>query len=576
MDHGLSGRGAALARAAGLAALYLGLAAALAVATTWPAALRLVGHSYPQLVHPDLQCGLWWSAALGRWLTGEGDLFWRPDLLWPDGQDTRFLLWNFAGQLTLSPIHAWLSPLVATNIAALACLVLNGLAAAWAGRAVTGTHLGALAGLLVGATGVYTFAEGASGRVDQALWAPAAVFFGGLVLLWRDPGRWRPRIICGVGLGLAGAVYWFYAYFLVVLLVLAAAVALARRRLPLARVKDLVAVGLISGAVALPFLLPLVLKLAEGGAMIRMAVDQQGDTFLHQSRFAVPALWGYLGALGPTPPVPGTRLPLLALPLCLAAIWRGRGAVRWAGIMGALAAIFAAGPLLVGSDGQPYTVGQHSLLGPMAALDALPGFARFWWPYRWQGVLLAATAVTVPWLLSRLPWQRAALAVLAAWLVFEGAVLVRPGGDAPLMRAAPVPGILDQMARLGGPARPVLNLPFNVPGGSTMGFAAWHRQPIDGGLGPWFHGHAGHQRRRQRVLLWRTMERALRGEPVRAPARWTAAQSGGFHYVILHSYAFPEQEVPRQVDRVNAVLGPPAERTKLMTVWAVPGVVTKK
>ena len=568
MDHGLSG----LARTAGLAALYLGLAVALAVATTWPAALRLVDHSWPQLVHPDLQCGLWWTSAMGRWITGEGDLFWRTDLLWPDGQDTRFLLWNFAAQLVLAPIFAALSPLAATNVAALACLVLNGLAAAWAGRAVTGTHLGALAGLAVGATGAYGFMEGVSGRLDQALWAPAALFFGGLVLLWRDPGKWRPRIICGVGLGLAGAVYWFYAYFLVVLLALAAVVALAWRRLPLGRVKDLVAVGLISAAVAAPFLIPLVLKLAEGGAMIRMAVDQQGDTFLHQSRFAVPALWGYLGALGPTSAVPGARLPLLALPLCLAVLWRGRGAVRWVGGMGALAAVFAAGPLLVGADGRPYTVGEHSLLGPMAALDALPGFARFWWPYRWQGVVLAAMAVAAPWLLSRLPWQRAALAVLVAWLVFEGAVLVRPGGDQPFMRPAPVPDILGRVAGMGGPVRPVLNLPFNVPGGSTMGFAAWHQQPIDGGLGPWFYSHAGHRRRRQGVQLWRTLEQALRGEPVRAPARWTAAQAGGYHYVILHSYAFPEQEVPLRVARINAVLGPPAERSKLMTVWAVPGV----
>ena len=559
------------ARSAAWAVLWVGLAAALAVATTWPAALRLADHSLPQLIHPDLQCGLWWGSAMARWVTGEGELFLRPDLLWPDGQDTRFMLWNLAAQLVLSPIYAWFSPLLATNVAALICMVLNGLASAWAGRVVSGTRLGALAGLVVGATNTYGFTEGASGRMDQALWAPMALFMGGLVLLWRHPGRWKTRGICGLALGLAGAVYWFYAYFLVLLLALVAAVALAWRRLPLARVRDLAAVGLISLAVASPFLVPLLLKVVEGGAMIRMAVDQQGDPFQNQARFAVPILWGHLGALGPHLSVPGTRLPLLGLPLCLLAAWRGRGAVRWVGAMGALASVFSAGPLLLGAQGRPLTVGQYELWGPMALLDALPGFVRFWFPYRWQAVICAALAVSLPWLLSRLRRQRLALAVLALCFVAEGAALVRPGADVPFMRPAAVPEFFDAVARMGG-QRPILNLPFHIPGGTTMGFAAWHRQPIDGGLGPWFYSHQGHRQRRKTVLLWRTLAAALAGKPVQAPARWTSQQAGGFHYVILFNHAFNPQEVPLRVDQISAVLGPPCTRSELMSAWAVPGV----
>ena len=183
----------------------------------------------------------------------------------------------------------------------------------------------------------------------------------------------------------------------------------------------------------------------------------------------------------------------------------------------------------------------------------------------------AGLAVSLPWLLSRLRWQRPALAAVALWSVGEGAVLVRPGAGAPYMKPVAVPKFFDDVARMGG-QRPILNLPFNIPMGTTMGFAAWHRQPIDGGLGPWFYGHAGHRRRRGEVQLWRTLTAALDGKRVRPPARWTAPQAGGFHYVVLYHHAFDPHDVPRRVARVTGVLGPPCARTGLMSAWVVPGV----
>lgn len=570
MDHLLK-RAPSLLRAAAWGLLWVGLAAALAVATTWPAALTLSGHAVVPLTHADLQAGLWWGPALARSLAEGSSIFWRPELIWPDGQDTRFLLWNFLAQLVMAPLYLSFSPLTATNLAALLCMVLNGLAGAWAGRVVTSSRLGALAGLVAGATCAFSFTEGAGGRLDQALWAPAAVFMGGLVLLWRTPGRWGPRLICGAGLGLSGAVYWFYGYFLVLLLVLLAAGALVTRKLPRQRIVDLALVGLVAALVALPFLAPLLSRLADGGEMIRVATSEHPDAVLQQAPFGVPLLWGNLGGLVGAFQHQGTRTPLLLLPVCLLVAWRARGAVRWVALMGLLAVVFAAGPLLTDTRHQPLAVGQNLIWGPMALLDLLPGFARLWWPYRWQAVALAALALAVPWLLHQARWRRLWLTLFILWSLVDNAMLIRAEPRLQFMRPVAVPPLLEVLGR-GAGQRPIVELPFDRGHQSTMGFASWHRQPIDAGLGPWLHRHPGRQQRRKSILLWRVLDRAVKGQTSAAPQRWTEAQAGGFHYVFLYNHHFAAGEYTRVLQRVSAVMGRPLTSSPNFAAWYVRGV----
>lgn len=562
----------AILRTLGEGLLWLLLSALVVVVASWPLALRVQTDLLEPLHLPDVQGGLFWPWAFARSLWAGEPLYFRPELQWPDGQSLRLIVWNHGVQLLIFPFFLSFSPITATNLAAMWLATLNGAAGAWAGHAATGRRWGALLGLCIAACAPYGLIEAGVGRPEQGLWAPLALYFGGLVRLWADPEDRRGALVCGLGVGLAGAVYWFYAIFLVTLMaavlpVAAAAGALGRRRLG-----ALALAGATSVAVALPFLLPLLLARGDAAQMIASGISAGESVEVLQRRAVLLLPWGHLGPWS----VAGERAwqaPLLVLPASLLAALVGRGGVRLAGVMGVLAAIFAAGPVLLGADGAPLEVGGHMLALPQRWLNGLPGYGRFWWPYRWQGVMLGAACVAGPALAARLPRPAVWAVLLGAWSAGESALMLRQGGGLPISGPARVPPIFAQLGALEG-VHPLLQLPLGKLRNSRVGWIPWHQQPIDGGMG-WglMPEHVAARRERlAEIPLVSVLEDALADEKVRIKTDWTAEEAGGYHYIVLYLTELDGTGRQQTMLRLRRALGPPFYRDAETVVWAVPGV----
>jgi len=534
-------------------------------------AARFQTHLLEPLHLPDVQGGMFWPWAFAHALWSGEPLYLRPELQWPVGQDLRLIIWNHGVQLLLFPLFLLFSPVAATNLSALWLNTLNGAAGAWAGGAASRSRWGALAGLAVAACAPYGVVEAGVGRPEQGLWAPLALFFGGLVRLWDDPGDRRAALVCGVGVGLAGAIYWFYAIFLVTLVAVVFPVAAAAGALTRARLAALVLAGGVSVVVALPFAAPLLAELSAAPAVIDAAVAASAPVEEMQQRASVLFPWGHLGpwAVGEER---AWRAPLLALPLCLLSALFGRGGVRIAGVMGTLAALLAAGPVLLGPEGAVSVAG-YRLAMPQALLNVLPGYGRFWWPYRWQGVMLGAAVVAVPAAVARLPRPAVWAVAVGLWSAGEGAWMLRDGGVRPVVGPAVVPELFVSIGQLEGGPRPILQLPSAWLRNSRVGWIAWHHQPIDGGMG-WGLLTAQADARRaalSEVPLVAALEAAEAGRVLRR-ASWSAEEAGGFHYVVLYATEGPGADRGRRQRVVSGVLGEPFYDDGAVVAWVVPGV----
>jgi hypothetical protein len=526
------------------------LAAGLVVAVTWPTAARLSDHLLEPLYLPDVQGGMYWPWAFSRSLLAGEPIYQRPELMWPAGQDVRLLIWNHGVQLLIFPLFAALDPILATNLSALLIATLNGLAGAWVGRRVSGDATGALVGLCVAVGAPYGFVEAGVGRPEQGLWAPLAVWMGALVGLWRDPADRRCAIIAGLALAAAGAVYWFYAIFALTLL----AVTLPLARPGRAHLSALALAGGVSLLAVAPFLLPVLSALSHSPDAISAAV-QAADTVSMQSRASILPI-GFLGPLAEGEER-SWRLPLLLLPALTLALLRGERGVRLVAGSGLLAAVLCAGPVLL--DGARQSLGVPL---PGAVLNLLPGFERFWWPYRWQAAALAAATVALPALLRH---RGLALAVALLSLA-EGGVILRDGGQRPVLGRAEVPALFEALGRLEG-THPILQLPGAWLRNSRVGFIPWHGQPIDGGMG----SGMGVTAPARDLPLLTLIQRASRDPDVHGPSSFTEAEAGGFHYVIFYSEGPADQRGPLKRG-LRRALGEPFYSDPSMIVWAVPGL----
>ncbi|MFT5680994.1 MAG: hypothetical protein ACI8RZ_001900, partial [Myxococcota bacterium] len=427
---------------------------------------------------------------------------------------------------------------------------LNGLAGAWAGGRVAGSRLGALVGLCVAIGAPYGFVEAGVGRPEQGLWAPLAVWMGALAGMWRTPGDRKLTVIAGLALAAAGAVYWFYAVFALFLLALSLPLARPSR----AHFSALALTGIISAVAVAPFLLPVISAISSSPEVISTAV-QTNDTATMQTRASVLPV-AFFGPFA-TGEERSWRLPMLMLPALILALVRGERGVRLVAGCGLLAAVLSAGPILLDSTRSPLGVPL-----PGALLDHLPGFERFWWPYRWQAAALAALTVVLPALL-----RHRGLAVAVALLsLVEGAVILRDGGQRSVMGRAEVPALFVALGEQDG-THPILQLPGQWLRNSRVGFIPWHGQPIDGGMGSGM-GVVGPPRD---FMMMRLIEEASRDPDVHGPDGYTEEESGGFHYVILYSAGPSDQRGPLRRGLKRA-LGEPFYEDATMRVWAVPGL----
>ncbi len=502
--------------------LWLAIALALAIGWTWPLAPNLDDHLIGKAFDPDMQCGLWWPRAVASSLLALEDPFVRPELNWPTGQDVRMLVWNIGAQVLMLPIHALARPVAALNLATFAALLLNGLACGWAGWKATRDEAASVVAVAVGVCSAYAFWESGSGRPEQGLWAPIGVYLGAMIWLREEPGHRGALGLAAASLAMAGAVYWFYACFLGLATL---AWALPRLREP-RRVLEFVGIGALATVLVLPFLAPILVGFSQP--------DNAYGTMLETLDPVRQKMAGSLELpnaliLGKTQD-PARKVPLLLIPAALVALrWRSlRSPAAWT----LLALLMALGPVAVGYRGTPLVVAGEPLELPAGLLEWLPGYERFWWPYRWLGVALPGLAVVLAGLVARLPRWRWPVAVgLSLGLAVEARVAWDNQGLT-RERLVPVemPRAFALMRRMEGD-HPVLVYPLARLPNNMVVFQVWHDQPVDGGLawdvGPELRGPEWEERA-STIGLHRGLIQLQNGQPVTADF----GDTGGFHYVL--------------------------------------------
>ena len=494
---------------AALAALAaLGLA--VVVAASWPLVLVHDTHLLGRLADPDLGAGLWWTHTFVDCVLELRNPFSRTELNWPFGQDLRLLMWNIGLQALLFPIHAVLEPVAALNASAVAIATANGVACGWAAWQLTRDRWGAAAAVVVAAASQYALWEAAVGRTEQGFWAPLAIWLG--AMLWfRDGGGRKAIVVAGLGLGLAGACYWFHAWFGV----LATVVLLVAWRKA-----DILGVFGVSLVVVLPSLALIAPAFFEDGnayGLMMDRLDPLAQKMAGSLEFPGAFVHGKTGD-------PARKVPLLLIPVAVVGLFFKR--LRTPAIVVLVALLLALGPILVGARGFPVMWGDARWRLPAGFMDWLPGHARFWWPYRWLGLALPAFAICTGGLVAKLPRLRVvAVAGLALVSIADAQLGLRngrQGEDVWLHAMAPVFPELDG---------PIVVWPVGEVPNDLIGYAAFHRQPQAGGIAwdmaPAIRGDAYEQRRRELALF-----RALDQASMRHGTVEDWSDSGGFRYVL--------------------------------------------
>jgi len=447
------------------ALLVLSTVVAVVLIVAWPLPRYLDSHLFIPLLDPDVQCGLWWpDAFVGSVLSGQ-DPFWRPELNYPEGQDVRLLVWNVFVQLLFLPLYAAMGPVRSLNTVALLVAILNGLASGWAGWMATQDRRGAFAGALVGAGTLFGLFECLNGRPEQGLWAPLAIYAGAWFGVLQ--GRRGMAVLAGVALSIAGATYWFYAVF-GLLGTLPFAAWMAWRR----ELRPLLVAGAASLLTVLPFLLPIALGMGAEDSAYTTLRDTM-DTVAQQTRASVAFPADLFGGLIGGADVPSTRFPLVLLPLALAGLVLPRTRALAAGTLAF--AVLAAGPALMDAKGVPFA--DTPIVLPHAALNHLPGFSRFWWPYRWIAPAVVLLGLVAARLAARLPewsvWVLGVVLVLDAKLVIKQAEV--------FLSPVAIPEALTGL-QTSTEAVPVAAYPPLTVENGLVGLQPFHRQPIDAGL----------------------------------------------------------------------------------------------
>jgi len=520
----------------------------VAVLATWPLIFDLGGLLYRPVSDPDVQVGLWWPRAFWMSVLNGSDPFFASNLNWPSGQNLNLLLWNGGAQVFLAPALLFQDPVVALNVGAFWILLANGLTLAWLGWTVGKTRTAQLFGAVWGVCGgAYSIAEATSGRPEQALIAPIALVLIGLHEMHRNPSDKRNWILCGIGLALTGSVYWFYAYFLVIL-----TAPIFIMHPPLRR--GLVASSSIAIFTAIPALMVVLFGFYEQPNLYGHVLESQPSNFTSSASVLFPS--ALLGGLWPGPIDPARWFSAIMVPVLVWVAFTGRGLVRAFALMGLAAAVFAIGPRLQVLNAQSLVVGGKALAMPAELLNFLPGFTRFWWPYRWLGVAVVATGASLAWAFRNRPILAASLCLI---MVVESMLMLRGNGHKEPYVSIEVPSCLEMIRDMGKPG-PIFQIPDSSIVNGGVGWAAWHQQPINTGVG-W---HLNPIRTEQGVTNLQETIETKRG----FRSRWTLEQTRGFHFVLLwRDYAEPDFEI-----QVEQVLGEPFFKDNLLSCWSLPGI----
>jgi hypothetical protein len=551
--------------------LLFGILASVVVAS-WPLAWKLEDFLILMSEPRDFHCGAWipWNFLQQTKAAQSG--FLAPDMYWPDGFDTTLYFWNLGVPALQTPFFLLTHALRAMALSFLFLSLLNGLAGYVLGKVVgQGSRLAGLAGAIVLVTSTYSWNELLDGRAEPSLLVFVALAVAGLFVLVRDGGRW-PAVATGLAMAAAGICYWFHGYFLAIVAISLVAWGLLRRRLDRPALTNWLLAGLVAVLVTLPFAIPILLAIIEPGSAYAQGVQGVGPPGDPQAPRVLS--WVTLNSLcwplnWQDPRMPANMVSVsVKLLLLLGIVW---GSVRrragWLVWVGVAALILSLGPELYLGHDAPVTIAGHRVPLPFAALYALPGFDRLWWPNRWLVICQVAAAGIAAASVASLPrsWMRyAVLATVYLPFMLECQIPLQQQVAA----RGPQPGFephpfLHVLAQEPG-EHPLVQMPLH-----NTGFPLWmayHLQPVAGGIAdgepvlmpPEF------RRRLAEVPVLSALDRVSKGEEGGEPALDVERElcDLGFHYLLLwrRNLFVPGTEVQlyrlmkRRPDRVDPIL----------------------
>lgn len=436
------------------------LVLALSLASLWPFAGALLEGRVPgQKELPiDGGNGLFIFALVQDVLLGKADLLHTEAMWFPTGRPFLLVVQNVVDAVAAQPFLLLLGPAHGLAAFTAAALVANGLAAGWMGERIGGRGWSGPAAALVLALCPYIWAEAQVGRVTQTLLFPICLAVGAS---WTAVESGRGAARAGGWLALAAAVYWFYGLFGAVVV---AAVFLGgvveRPEAWRPRLGGLLVAALVSAAVVAPFAL---FNAASWSDMAGRGVEES----------PVPNATRIFGGL-PWQQNPRivAYVPQLLYGVGLLALLRApRGRP--------LALVVATFLLCFTAHGRPVELLGVSIPSPLAALQAVPGFERFWWPNRALAGAVVALGALAALVVRQAGWARNLAAVFLVGAVAQGAWV--PGQ----LSGWFVPAKPRWGAEIGPGA--LLFLPMLNPEVGKLRFAqwTWHRRPFVNGMAMW-------------------------------------------------------------------------------------------
>lgn len=553
------------------------LAAGLVVAPALASAERYYGASL------DLYGTLWffwWIRRCVETLSDPGftGLFFHPfgkDIFAHTGN-------NFVDALASVPLQWALGPRHSYD--AFLALVLFGNAAAMdrLARLFTGSEAAAGVAGLAFLFSPFALDEVRRGRPTQAmLWFAVLALYYAFQTSWRC--RARDPYLGGACLALAGWTYWFAGSFVGVAVLGIAAVEVWRGAAPGAtrgdgeprrRARLMGRYARLLGVTALG-VAPAVLGMLHRGEAgpISAVPDLRGATM--EQLLSHPAVtlmrnesWRPFVADAPVRVGYGSWWIAAGAGVAVAARGPLRPRVLALVALIALFLVVSLGPMLDAGGGIPLP---HYAL----ALERLPLFSRFWFPYRALCVVWLLLPLLVGLLVAWAPRSRRAAVALALGVLLPGEAILRLDLASPPTTTLPERPAYGVIAAAGGG---VIELPFGVDQ-LPIAYQTRHGQPLLGGMGeanPHLRPRGFDERAQRSALLRFLIDACARPVPPPVPdSSWADLVREGFRWVALHRDVLTVYEARGLLAPPGGrgVYGAPAVRTSLTAVLGPPLMV---
>jgi hypothetical protein len=355
-----------------------------AAAISWPLMPRAAELLTSARSDSDLYYSIyahWWA---GEVLAGTQSFSHNSGAYFPNGTAMAGSVWNFVTLFITGWLQLLRDPVAAWNSATVVIISMNGVAGFALGKRLGGLWGGLAAAALLLALPM-SWCEAFEGRHEQAFTAPISLAFLALIRLKeRESKAW---VWFGLSIALVAATYWFMAPLLVV--------AMLPLLLPMIRDRK-VAIDLTKalGVCCLAVLPAAFIIYPHVSTELLTRSNPPEHQLLMRAGNSLLLPFDSLSHRNPM----GRALPIFGV---IALFWSfTRRELRGWGLVGLSAIVLAMGPVIQ-SGGQPVIVGGRLIPLPLIALDLLPGFDRFWWPYRALPIAGCAAAAALAIIVSK-------------------------------------------------------------------------------------------------------------------------------------------------------------------------------